>query len=106
MSHAGNIVSSRWIAACTDPVVPRAFCVRFAFGALLACAAGPCADAAAANASTVQLTSIVNSASYQPGAVAPGELVSLFGQGLGPAEGVQPTVTLQIAFPPNWRMSR
>lgn len=47
---------------------------------------------------------VVNAASMKAGPVAPGELVSLFGSGLGPAEGVaaaQPTVQLggtQVTF--------
>ncbi len=31
--------------------------------------------------------------------IAPGEIVSLFGEGLGPSEGVQPQVTLQTGYP-------
>lgn len=31
---------------------------------------------------------VVNAANYRPGPVAPGELISIFGTGLGPAEGV------------------
>ncbi len=47
---------------------------------------------------------VVNAASLQPGAVAPGELVTLFGASLGPADGVTasaPTVDLggvQVTF--------
>jgi len=51
------------------------------------------------NATRVQLACVGNAASYDPGPVAPGELVSLFGQGLGPAEGVQPKVNLKSGFP-------
>lgn len=46
-----------------------------------------------------QLACIGNAASPDPGPVAPGEMVSLFGQGLGPAEGVQPRVSLKSGFP-------
>lgn len=51
------------------------------------------------NATPLQLACVGNAASYDPGPVAPGELVSLFGQGLGPAEGVQPKVNLKTGFP-------
>jgi len=49
--------------------------------------AGPC------------LTAIVSAASFERGAIAPGELVSLFGTGLGPAQGVQSQATQQNPFP-------
>jgi len=51
------------------------------------------------NATPLQLACVGNAASYDPGPVAPGELVSLFGQGLGPAQGVQPKVNLKSGFP-------
>jgi uncharacterized protein (TIGR03437 family) len=41
-----------------------------------------------ADAQTVQLICEGNSANYDSGAISPGEIVSLFGSGLGPAEGV------------------
>lgn len=41
-----------------------------------------------ADAQTVQLICEDNSASYDSGAISPGEIVSLFGSGLGPAKGV------------------
>jgi uncharacterized protein (TIGR03437 family) len=40
-------------------------------------------------ASKSAISSVVNSASYLSGAVAPGELVTIFGANLGPASGVQ-----------------
>jgi uncharacterized protein (TIGR03437 family) len=39
-------------------------------------------------APTPQVTSVLNGASYAPGAVSPGEIVALFGTNLGPAAGV------------------
>ncbi|MEO7142432.1 MAG: IPT/TIG domain-containing protein, partial [Bryobacteraceae bacterium] len=36
----------------------------------------------------IAITAVVNAASGQPGAVAPGERVTIYGQGLGPAAGV------------------
>jgi uncharacterized protein (TIGR03437 family) len=42
-----------------------------------------------ADAQTVQLICEGNSASYDSGAISPGEIVSLFGSGLGPADGVK-----------------
>ena len=51
------------------------------------------------NATPLQLACVGNAASYDLGPVAPGELVSLFGQGLGPAKGVQPKVNLKNGFP-------
>jgi uncharacterized protein (TIGR03437 family) len=41
---------------------------------------------------TVRLACIGNAGSYNAGALAAGEIVSLFGEGLGPAQGVTPTV--------------
>ena len=51
------------------------------------------------NAQTVQLACVGNAANYDSTAISGGELVSLFGQGLGPAAGAQPTVTMQTGFP-------
>ncbi|HLK47282.1 MAG TPA: hypothetical protein VKT49_04055 [Bryobacteraceae bacterium] len=73
----------------------QASTVLFRFAAVVASAVTLC-SAAANNA---RLNAIVNAASYQTGPIAPGEMVSLFGQGLGPAEGVQPTVTLNSGLP-------
>jgi uncharacterized protein (TIGR03437 family) len=42
---------------------------------------------------------LTNAASFEPGAVAPGELVTLFGTGLGPQQGVQPEATPESPFP-------
>jgi uncharacterized protein (TIGR03437 family) len=50
-------------------------------------------------APTVQLACVGNAASYDSTAISGGELVSLFGQGLGPATGTQPTVGPETAFP-------
>jgi uncharacterized protein (TIGR03437 family) len=47
----------------------------------------------------VGLACMGNAASFDAAAVAPGEIVSLFGQGLGPQEGTQPEVTIKSGFP-------
>lgn len=39
---------------------------------------------------TVQLSAVTNAASFEQGVVAPGQIVSLFGRQMGPAQGVQP----------------
>jgi len=52
-----------------------------------------------AGASTVQLACVTNAASYYPGPIAGGEIVSLFGQALGPPQGTAPQVDLQNGFP-------
>jgi uncharacterized protein (TIGR03437 family) len=51
------------------------------------------------NAQTVSLACIGNAASFVTDAVAPGEVVTLFGNGLGPEQGVQPRATLQTPYP-------
>jgi uncharacterized protein (TIGR03437 family) len=51
------------------------------------------------NAQTVQLACVGNAANYDSTAISGGELVSLFGQGLGPATGAAPTVSMQTGFP-------
>jgi uncharacterized protein (TIGR03437 family) len=50
-------------------------------------------------ATTVPLACVGNAASYNNGIISPGELVSLFGDGLGPAAGTEPQVTLASGFP-------
>ena len=51
------------------------------------------------NNSGACLATLTNAASFEAGSVAPGELVTLFGTGLGPRQGVQPQATLQSPFP-------
>jgi uncharacterized protein (TIGR03437 family) len=51
------------------------------------------------NAQTVQLACVGNAANYDSTAISGGEMVSLFGQGLGPATGASPTVNMQTGFP-------
>jgi hypothetical protein len=51
------------------------------------------------NNSSPCVTTLTNAATFEAGAVAPGELVSLFGTRLGPQRGVQPQATLQSPFP-------
>ncbi|HEY4086601.1 MAG TPA: SBBP repeat-containing protein [Bryobacteraceae bacterium] len=51
------------------------------------------------NAPTLPLACIGNSASYQAGAVAPGEIVALLGTGLGPQQGIQAQASLSQPFP-------
>ena len=50
-------------------------------------------------ASVVPLACLGNAASYDSTGIAGGELVSLFGQGLGPANGAGPEVDAQTGFP-------
>jgi uncharacterized protein (TIGR03437 family) len=52
-----------------------------------------------ANAQILPLTCMVNGASFLTGGIAPGEIVTLFGAGLGPQQGVQPQATAQSPFP-------
>ncbi len=47
----------------------------------------------------VKLACVGNAGSYDPGPVAPGEIVSLFGEGLGPVQGMQPAVEVTSGFP-------
>jgi uncharacterized protein (TIGR03437 family) len=51
------------------------------------------------NAPAVQLACVGNAANYDSTAISGGEMVSLFGQGLGPAAGAQPVVSKQTGFP-------
>jgi uncharacterized protein (TIGR03437 family) len=48
---------------------------------------------------TVHLACLGNAGSFQSGTVAAGEIISLFGEGLGPVQGVTPTVSAQDSFP-------
>lgn len=52
-----------------------------------------------AKAQVLHLACIGNAASYDSTGLAGGELVSLFGQGLGPADGAGPQVDIKIGFP-------
>ncbi len=53
-----------------------------------------------ADAQTFPLACLGNAASYNSSvAIAPGMMVSLFGNGLGPQQGIQPQATLQSPFP-------
>jgi uncharacterized protein (TIGR03437 family) len=47
----------------------------------------------------IPLACVGNAASSNAGDIAPGEIVSLFGQGIGPAQGVQPDVSPRGGFP-------
>ncbi|MGO9230398.1 MAG: hypothetical protein ACLQKA_14500 [Bryobacteraceae bacterium] len=51
------------------------------------------------SAQTYPLACAGNAASYSTGAISPGELVTLFGTGLGPERGVAPQATLQSPYP-------
>ncbi len=51
------------------------------------------------DAKTVALVCVENAASFDNTAISPGEIVTLFGTGLGPANGVNPPVTLASGFP-------
>lgn len=50
-------------------------------------------------AQTVPLACVGNAATYSTQAVAPGEMVALIGNGLGPAQGIEPRATAQSPFP-------
>ena len=52
-----------------------------------------------ASAQTYSLACMGNSASLATGAIAPGELVTLFGNGLGPQRGVEPEASAQTPYP-------
>ena len=52
-----------------------------------------------ANAQTLPLACVANAASFGTGAVAPGELVALYGNSLGPAQGVETSATSATPFP-------
>src|ERR1039458_3407215 len=52
-----------------------------------------------ANAQTFPLACLGNAATYEMSPITPGELVTLFGNGLGPEPGVQPQATQQSPFP-------
>jgi uncharacterized protein (TIGR03437 family) len=52
-------------------------------------------------AQPLKLACIGNAASYDSGPVAPGEIVSLFGEGLGPVQGTQPVAGVESGFPSN-----
>jgi uncharacterized protein (TIGR03437 family) len=52
-----------------------------------------------ANAQTFPLACVGNAASFDEGPIAPGEIVTLMGTGLGPQQGMQSQATLQSPFP-------
>jgi len=52
-----------------------------------------------ANAATFPLACVAHAASYQTGAIAPGEIVVLYGNGLGPQEGIQTRASMEVPFP-------
>jgi uncharacterized protein (TIGR03437 family) len=52
-----------------------------------------------ANAQTFPLACVGDAASFDTGPISPGEIVTLFGNGLGPQQGVQPQATLQSPYP-------
>jgi uncharacterized protein (TIGR03437 family) len=51
------------------------------------------------NAQIVKLACMGNAGSYRSDAIVGGEIVSLFGEGLGPAVGAQPQVSTETGFP-------
>jgi hypothetical protein len=52
-----------------------------------------------ANVQTLPLACVGNAASYGTGPIAPGEIVTLMGNGLGPQQGVAPQATLESPYP-------
>jgi uncharacterized protein (TIGR03437 family) len=103
----GMIVQSTFIAGATGTVVPGSVPAAGADGAvyIVGPGDGPTAPltvsklSTAAPVKTVGLACVGNAASFDAGSVAPGEIISLFGQGLGPVQGVQPDVTMSSGFP-------
>jgi uncharacterized protein (TIGR03437 family) len=97
---AGNVMQSTYLAAAVGNSAPAPVIALGAGGSVYI---GGTTDvtklSASSPARTVGLACVGNAASFDAGAVAPGEIVSLFGQGLGPAQGVQPDVTPKTGFP-------
>ena len=52
-----------------------------------------------ANAQVLSLACIGNAATFMTGSIAPGEIVTLFGSGLGPQQGIQTQASLETPFP-------
>src|ERR1035437_746472 len=52
-----------------------------------------------ANAQTLPLACLGNAATYDTSPITPGELVTFFGNGFGPEQGIQPQATQQSPFP-------
>jgi uncharacterized protein (TIGR03437 family) len=52
-----------------------------------------------ANAQTFPLACVGSAATYNTGPIAPGEMATLFGNGLGPQQGVRTEATVQSPFP-------
>ena len=52
-----------------------------------------------ASAQTYPLACLGNSADYNITAISPGDIITLFGNGLGPQQGVQTAATLQTPYP-------
>jgi uncharacterized protein (TIGR03437 family) len=59
----------------------------------------PTALSGTATADTFPLACIGNGGGYQIQSISPGQLLTLFGNGLGPQQGVEPQATLQTAYP-------
>ena len=51
------------------------------------------------SAQTFPLACVGDAASFNTGPLSPGEIVTLFGNGLGPQQGVEPQATLQSPYP-------
>jgi uncharacterized protein (TIGR03437 family) len=104
---SGNIVQSTYVPSAATTFAPNpAIALGLGGAVYVTSGAASLNDAplvaklsTATPARPVRLACIGNGASFDAGAVAPGELVSLFGQGLGPDQGTQPEVTLKDGFP-------
>ena len=86
--------SAVYVAAVPDPAFIPARSIGTANGPLLVTRLSP-----NGTAEPVKLACVGNSASFDPGPVSPGEIVSLFGESLGPAQGTQPQVDPRSEFP-------
>ena len=53
----------------------------------------------APSATPLALACVANAASYQWGPIAPGEIVVLYGNGLGPQQGIQTRASMEVPFP-------
>jgi uncharacterized protein (TIGR03437 family) len=103
---AGELLQSTYVGGAIGMFLPAPVMAVAADGSVYVGTANDLSDPLTAvklsksvAAQPVRLACIGNAASWDPGPVAPGEIVSLFGQGLGPAQAAQPEVTSNAGFP-------
>ena len=114
LDGSGNMLQSTYVAGSALTIFPGAHSTMYILGApdasyvptmqMLPVSSGGAVYLTSLspnpNAPVVQLACVSNAAFYGGSAgVAPGELVSLFGQGLGPATGTLPQLQGQARFP-------